>query len=72
MKEMPIEYNEIEYVVSKIVEEKAPYEFQKIQMVLRKLYKSSDELWMDFPEYFKEYQIEALNAIELLEKKLEE
>ena len=72
MKEIPIEYNEIEYVVSKIVEEKAPYKSQKIQMVLRKLYKSSGELWMDFPEYFKEYQIEALNAIELLEKKLEE
>ena len=72
MKEMPIEYNEIEYVVSKIIEEKAQYEFQKIQMVLRKLYKSSGELWMDFPEYFKEYQTEALNAIELLEKKLKE
>ena len=61
MKEMPIEYNEIEYVVSKIIEEKAPYEFQKIQMVLRKLYKSSGELWMDFPEYFKEYQLEKQN-----------
>jgi|TARA_Y100000034_G_scaffold37325_1_gene45909 hypothetical protein len=54
------EYNEIEYVAKKIMEEKAPYNLQKIRVVLRKLYQSlpTGELWIDFPEYFEEYQLE--------------
>jgi hypothetical protein len=59
-KEYNVKENPIEYVASKIIEEEAPYKFQKMVMVLRKLYQSlpTGDLWVDFPEYFKEYQLE--------------
>jgi|19_taG_2_1085344.scaffolds.fasta_scaffold03646_3 hypothetical protein len=57
MKESPIEY-----IAKRIRKEEPPYDLPIIKELLIRAYRGLDggAIWMDYPEYFKEYQAELL------------